>query len=82
MKPVLICPVCGLPLMPDPHTLRCEKNHCFDRSKYGYVNLLQKQKKPTFYILKISLVTQCLQAGMQRSHYKMARPSSMLLRLG
>ena len=45
MKPVLICPVCGLPLMPDPHTLRCEKNHCFDRSKYGYVNLLQKQKK-------------------------------------
>lgn len=45
MKPVLICPVCGQPLHADAQTYRCERNHCFDRSRYGYVNLLQKQKK-------------------------------------
>ncbi|MBR6108070.1 MAG: methyltransferase domain-containing protein [Oscillospiraceae bacterium] len=45
MKPILICPVCGEPLAPDAHSYRCAQGHCFDRSKYGYVNLLQRQKK-------------------------------------
>ncbi len=45
MKPTLICPVCGEALVPDAQTYRCVRGHCFDRSKYGYVNLLQKQKK-------------------------------------
>ena len=38
--PQLSCPVCGLPLMLEEKTYRCEKNHCFDRAKSGYVNLL------------------------------------------
>ncbi|MBQ8920723.1 MAG: methyltransferase domain-containing protein [Oscillospiraceae bacterium] len=45
MKPVLQCPVCGLPLHADAQGCRCENRHSFDRSRYGYVNLLQKQRK-------------------------------------
>jgi len=45
VKPVLQCPVCGLPLDADARGCRCANRHSFDRSRYGYVNLLQKQKK-------------------------------------
>ncbi len=45
MKPVLQCPVCGAPLQSDADGCRCANRHSFDRSRYGYVNLLQKQKK-------------------------------------
>lgn len=38
------CPVCGNILEDDGRTYRCEKNHCFDKAKQGYVNLLQSQK--------------------------------------
>ena len=47
----LICPVCGEksdnpPLLRlDGKTLRCPKNHCFDISSKGYVNLLLAQHK-------------------------------------
>ena len=34
-----ICPICGAPLKGEK-TLKCENNHCFDRAKSGYVNLL------------------------------------------
>lgn len=39
-----ICPVCKSPLSLDGRTYRCEKNHCFDKAKSGYVNLLLSQK--------------------------------------
>lgn len=38
------CPVCGNLLQEDNKTLKCENNHCFDKAKQGYVNLLQSQK--------------------------------------
>ena len=38
---MLICPVCGMPLIRETRTLRCEKNHSFDVAKEGYVNLLR-----------------------------------------
>lgn len=38
-----ICPVCGGRLADCGTLLRCESNHCFDRSKFGYVNLLLSQ---------------------------------------
>ena len=38
--PELMCPVCGQPLTLMDRTDRCPKNHCFDRAKSGYVNLL------------------------------------------
>ncbi len=34
-----ICPICKEPLTGD-RSLRCSGNHCFDRAKSGYVNLL------------------------------------------
>lgn len=34
-----ICPICKTPLTGD-RSLRCQSNHCFDRAKSGYINLL------------------------------------------
>lgn len=41
----LICPVCGGEFGLVENTLKCQNNHCFDISKYGYVNLLTKGGK-------------------------------------
>lgn len=38
--PELMCPVCGQTLILTGKTYRCEKGHCFDCAKSGYVNLL------------------------------------------
>lgn len=38
--PELMCPVCAQPLTLEERTYRCPQNHCFDRAKSGYVNLL------------------------------------------
>lgn len=38
--PELMCPVCGQALLLEGKTYRCEKGHCFDCAKSGYVNLL------------------------------------------
>ncbi len=39
-----ICPVCKRSLFEEEKLYRCENGHCFDKSKFGYVNLLQSQK--------------------------------------
>ncbi len=39
-----ICPVCKNELSEEERLYRCGKGHCFDKSKFGYVNLLQSQK--------------------------------------
>ncbi len=41
----IICPVCNKDLFPDANTLKCEKGHCFDRAKEGYVNLIAGNHK-------------------------------------
>lgn len=43
----LICTVrgCGEPLLDTGSTLRCARGHSFDRSRHGYVNLLQPQDR-------------------------------------
>ncbi|MBQ2847161.1 MAG: methyltransferase domain-containing protein [Clostridia bacterium] len=38
------CPVCREALAEEEKLYRCEKGHCYDKSKFGYVNLLQSQK--------------------------------------
>ena len=43
MTSFFVCPVCGEPLVGE-QTLNCENGHCFDRSKYGYVNLLRSNQ--------------------------------------
>ncbi len=37
---MLICPVCARPLTPEGKVACCDKGHCFDLSKEGYLNLL------------------------------------------
>lgn len=39
-----ICPVCKKELYEEERLYRCENGHCFDKSKFGYVNLLMSQK--------------------------------------
>ena len=39
-----ICPICKGNLTEKNKTLVCESNHCYDISKYGYVNLMRSQK--------------------------------------
>jgi 23S rRNA (guanine745-N1)-methyltransferase len=39
-----VCPVCKSFLTEQERTYNCENNHCFDKSKYNYVNLLMSQQ--------------------------------------
>ncbi len=39
-----ICPVCRKNLNDLGNLFKCNNGHCFDKSKFGYVNLLQSQK--------------------------------------
>lgn len=39
-----ICPVCKKELCEEEKLYRCDNGHCFDKSKFGYVNLLMSQK--------------------------------------
>ena len=41
---MLICPVCGDPLVLEEKTWQCRKGHRFDMAKEGYVNLLRTNK--------------------------------------
>lgn len=38
------CPVCAQPLRRQERSLKCEKNHCFDLARQGYVNLLRSNQ--------------------------------------
>lgn len=40
-----VCPMDGLPLLPEKNILRCEKGHVFDVAREGYCNLLLVQQK-------------------------------------
>lgn len=44
-KPQYSCPLCQQALSLVDKTYRCENNHCFDKAKEGYVNLLPVQFK-------------------------------------
>lgn len=41
---ILICPVCRQELKKENRTYKCDSNHCFDKAKEGYVNLLSSHK--------------------------------------
>lgn len=43
------CPVCGRPLALQGASLACRRKHCFDLSKYGYVNLAPKARQSKTY---------------------------------
>ena len=41
---VFVCPVCKKELVSNGKSFICENGHCFDISKFGYVNLLMSSK--------------------------------------
>ncbi|MFS5828552.1 methyltransferase domain-containing protein [Streptococcus agalactiae] len=43
------CPKCQNPLIKESNSLKCSGNHCFDLSKFGYVNLLGGKKVDEHY---------------------------------
>lgn len=43
------CPVCSRPLSLQGTSLMCKRKHCFDLSKYGYVNLAPQAKQSKAY---------------------------------
>ncbi len=43
------CPKCQNPLIKESNSLKCSDNHCFDLSKFGYVNLLGGKKIDEHY---------------------------------
>lgn len=45
ITPLYICPICRETLSANASGFRCQKNHCFDLAKEGYVNLLPVQHK-------------------------------------
>ena len=42
---LFLCPLCGGKLNEDERGMRCEKGHCFDRAREGYVHLLPANQK-------------------------------------
>lgn len=44
MMNYFICPLCRKKLNETDKLYRCDSGHCFDKSKFGYVNLLMSQK--------------------------------------
>lgn len=64
---IFICPVCRESLELDNRTYRCRNNHCFDKAKEGYVNLLpvnsKKSRLPGDNITMIQARRAFLEAG-------------------
>lgn len=45
----LICPICEKPLLRQQGACRCEKGHCFDIARQGYIHLLPVQQKHSLH---------------------------------
>ncbi|MEH6472800.1 MAG: methyltransferase domain-containing protein [Halopseudomonas sp.] len=45
LSATLCCPLCQQPLTQQDNSAHCDNNHCFDRAKQGYYNLLPVQQK-------------------------------------
>ena len=63
------CPVCGNILEDEGRTYRCEKNHCFDKAKQGYVNLLQSQTSSKKRHGDDTLMVKARQAFLEKGFY-------------
>ena len=68
-----ICPVCKAPLNREANTYRCSGNHCFDVSKYGYVNLLMSQQSSKKRHGDDSLMVVARRSFLQKGYYKPLR---------
>ncbi|MBP3441473.1 MAG: methyltransferase domain-containing protein [Clostridia bacterium] len=63
------CPVCGQELELQGKTYRCINNHCFDKAKQGYVNLLQSQKSSKKRHGDDSLMVKARQDFLEKGYY-------------
>lgn len=59
----MICPICKLELKKVDNTYQCQNRHCFDISKYNYVNLLTSRSKAGDNKLQITARHQFLNCG-------------------
>ncbi|RYV04052.1 23S rRNA (guanine(745)-N(1))-methyltransferase [Shewanella sp. OPT22] len=65
-----ICPLCSNLLQLEGRTWRCENNHCFDKAKEGYVNLLPVQKKSSKDPGDNKLMMQARREFLEAGHYQ------------
>lgn len=70
MKVNFRCPVCAQVLELQEKTYRCENNHCFDKARQGYVNLLQSQKSSKKRHGDDSLMVKARQDFLEKGYYR------------
>jgi len=64
------CPVCGGKLAPDGRSFRCEKGHCYDRAKSGYINLLLAGSKNSKSPGDNKLMVNARRLFLEKDHYR------------
>lgn len=69
LQDILICPVCGGKMLLAERIWRCEKGHCFDVAKEGYVNLLRTNKSGD-RIGDDKLSARCRRDFLNKDHYR------------
>lgn len=65
----VICPVCGALLTTEKPAWRCEKGHCFDVARQGYVNLLTVQQKHSLHPGDTAEMVLARRRFLQAGHY-------------
>ena len=70
MKVNFSCPVCAQTLDLQEKNYKCSNNHCFDKAKQGYVNLLQSQKSSKKRHGDDSLMVKARQDFLEKGYYK------------
>lgn len=70
MSSNLICPVCQGLLTAEEKAMTCCNNHCFDRAKSGYVNLLLSQKTKTKQHGDDKLMANARRDFLNKGYYK------------
>lgn len=66
----LLCPLCGGALSLAEGSFQCEKHHCFDQAKSGYVNLLDVTQKKTKYPGDNKLMAAARRDFLNRGYYE------------
>lgn len=68
-----ICPVCNGELFEDGKSLKCTLGHCFDISKFGYVNLLMSSKSSAKHHGDDRLMVRARRDFLDKGYYSFLR---------
>lgn len=71
--PKLICPVCSAELERCPQIFRCSGGHCYDISKYNYVNLLMSNRSSDKRHGDDKLMVRARKSFLEKDHYLFLR---------